>query len=34
MFCLRGIGQTKAQQETTRHETDDFGNRYHGSLLG
>jgi hypothetical protein len=23
-----------AQQDTTRHDADDFGNGYHGSLLG
>ena len=32
--CLRGAGDTKAQHETTRDDTDDFRNGYHGSLLG
>jgi hypothetical protein len=31
---LRGIGQTQAQHDTTRDDTDDFGNRNHGDLLG
>jgi len=31
----RDILQTQAQHETTRQDTDDFGNSYHnGSLLG
>ena len=32
--CLCCGGQPKAQQETTRRDTDDFRNRYHLSLLG
>src|SRR5262245_30522982 len=32
--CLRRIRQTETQQEPTRHETNDFGSRYHESLLG
>ena len=32
--CLRGDGDTKAQHETTRDDTDDFRNGYHGTLLG
>ena len=32
--CLRGAGDTKAQHETTRDDTDDFRNGYHGILLG
>jgi hypothetical protein len=30
----RDILQTQAQQEPTRQDTDDFGSKYHGSLLG
>ena len=34
VVCLRRVRQAKTQQEPTRHETDDFGCRYHESLLG
>jgi|SRR5678809_993077 len=27
--CLRRVRQAKTQEEPARHETDDFGSRYH-----
>ena len=37
-FALNGVeaiqGQTQAQSAPTRQDPDDFGNRYHGGLLG
>src|SRR5215831_17714514 len=35
LVARRGhIGDTQAQHDTTRDDTDDFRNGYHGSLLG